>query len=148
MKLIEEVFGQKISADTLWSFYKTHQIAFRTGKAVYRTAVNNQPELLQKRIDFAKFLANALCASKDFGVIFQDETTFNSFTIKKCSWSSRQDEPLLHHRNDSRISTTVFGAIGNKMKAPCFKFGRSTNKIEFMEYLHDIHKACKKSTKK
>lgn len=61
-----------------------------------------------------------------------DETTFNSYVVKKRSWANNKDEPLLHHRNNLRHNWTVYGAIGNCLKKPAvYSLGLSTNQHEY-----------------
>ena len=47
-------------------------------------------------------------------VLYVDETTFNSFTVLKRSWSTKED-PNMHAGAQKRFSTTIFGAIGQPL---------------------------------
>ena len=59
-------------------------------------------------------------------IIYMDETTFNSFTIKKKSWSTREHINL-HHIDNKWFTVTVYGAIGSCLTEPVYMFGPSTN---------------------
>lgn len=74
--------------------------------------------------------------------IYQDETTFHSWMQKAKSWS-RKDSPVYHARNNKRVSTTVYGAIGHCLQHGVFVLGRSTNQNEFQEFLRQVKAAVK-----
>ena len=70
-----------------------------------------------------------------------DETTFNSFTVLKRSWSTKAD-PNLHARAKKRFNTTVYGTIGLPLGARnryhFVKLGTTTNRTEFLEYITEL----------
>lgn len=99
---------------------------------------SNQIKL--ERQKFAKIIANLISRRKP--LIYVDETTFNSWSIKDKSWSISKEQ-VLHARNNKRLSTTVYGAIGDCLKKPVFKLGQSTNSLEFMQFLLDVKRALR-----
>lgn len=113
VEIIRRVLGIQTSYSTLRRFYKSNRITFQTAKQVYRNYLVQQPQLDVQRRQFAVILANLI--KKKTPLIYQDETTCNSFMAKKKSWSTRRDVNV-HHRNNERHSCTVFGAIGDCLK--------------------------------
>ena len=75
---------------------------------------------------------------KDAALVYIDETTYSSVSLRRCSWASTED-PVLHQKNNKQMRCTVIGGIGK-----CLKDGRvmnlaaSTNKAEFMKFLVDL----------
>lgn len=79
---------------------------------------------MARRVEFAKMMGNLI--QRATPIIYMDETTFNSFTIKKKSWSTREHINL-HHIDNKWFTVTVYGAIGSCLTEPVYMFGQSTN---------------------
>ena len=70
-------------------------------------------------------------------VIFQDETTFNSWSLKMKSWQ-HPDRVNEHVRPGPRFSVTVYGAIGTPLTGAVFSLGTSTNQVEYREFVRKV----------
>ena len=129
-----------VSARTVWAFYRSRNITFRTGKAVYRQFVTQSERLLEERSSFAALIGNLVLARQD-NLIYVDETTYASNSIPRRSWSSR-DDPVLHQKNSKQMRRTVIGGIGRCLtNGRVMNLARSTNKAEFQSFLVDLKQA-------
>ena len=90
--ILRQTYNLDISHDTLWRFYRDRKVTHVTGKATYRRYINQKDNIDDKRKAFAKLLGNLIRAKKP--IIYVDETTFNSWSLKKKSWASSDYEPL------------------------------------------------------
>ena len=135
--MMDRLWNVKISFNTLQCFYKSHSLSYKSCKAVYRTYLERQPHLDAERRRFALLLANLL--EKKVPIIYQDETTCNSFFVKSKSWSLRGQRNV-HHRDNKRFSVTIFGALSEALQGNfCYMFGGGTTAREYQQFL----KLCK-----
>ena len=51
-----------VSTHTVWAFYRSRNITFRTGKAVYRQYVTQSERMLEERSSFAALIGNLVLA--------------------------------------------------------------------------------------
>ena len=91
----------------------------------------------RERLAFAQLLAKLSIHHKD-RLLFFDETTYNSFTCLKRSWSTLKD-PNMHARAKKRFNVTVFGTIGlplgERNRFHFVKLGTSTEREQFLAYI-------------
>ena len=63
-----------------------------------------------------------------------DETTYNNQTILPRSWAPRHKH-MEHFISSERLSVTIFGAIGNCLRAPVYMLAQSTTIVNFKAFL-------------
>ena len=122
--MIERVWQFKMSTTQLAKLYRHHLIKYRAAKQVYRYSITNAARLERQRKEFAEVLGNLI--TRRSPLIYMDETTFTSWSIKKKSWSTRLDINQ-HPIDDKRFTVTVYGAIGSCLSEPVYMLGSSTN---------------------
>ena len=102
--------------------------------------MSDRTKLDEERSQFALLLARLSLNNWD-KVLWFDETTYNSFTCLKRSWSTRKD-PNLHPRAKRRWNTTVYGTIGlplgERNKYHYVKLGTSTERVQFLQYCKEL----------
>ena len=137
VKIIWSLHRVKVSYYSLQQFCKHHNVTYKSSKAVYRSYISNQPRLTTERKQFSLLLGN-LIANK-VPLIYQDETTCNSFIVRKKSWSIKYKRNI-HHRDNKRFSVTILGAISEHLQGKiCFMLAPTTNAASYQEFL----KLCK-----
>ena len=117
-----------MSTTQLAKLYRHHLIKYRAAKQVYRYSITNAARLERQRKEFAEVLGNLI--TRRSPLIYMDETTFTSWSIKKKSWSTRLDINQ-HPIDDKRFTVTVYGAIGSCLSEPVYMLGSSTNQVEY-----------------
>jgi hypothetical protein len=91
-------------------------------------------ELKFNRMKFAIKLARVV-SNPNERCIYVDETTFNTWQRPDRAWM-RSDERVRIPLDSTRVGrVTLYGAIGDGLRHPVFHFGRSTNTIDFLEFL-------------
>ena len=134
--MIEQIYGTRISFNTLQAFYKARLVTYKSCKAVYRTYLQRKPQLDAARQQFAGLLGNLI--ERKAPLVYQDETTCNSFFVKPKSWS-RQYERNEHHRDNKRFSVTVFGALSDALQGNfCYMLGNTTNAANYQKFLREV----------
>ena len=133
--LVHKVTNYKPSHFLLWEFYRANDIAWKTGKAIYRKEKSLEKTLQKERLVFSRIIAKLI--EEKVPLIYMDETTFNTWQMKTKSWSSKSDI-VYHHRPSTRLGITVFGAIGKCLKKPMFMTARSTNKEDYMRFMNQV----------
>ena len=85
-----------------------------------------KPELDRKRVKVAELLANVI--QKQIPIVWQDESSLNSFTTVAIRSWSRRDAVNIHHRDAKRFSVTVYGAISSHLEGKfVYMLGTSHN---------------------
>ena len=108
--IVNKVFDFKLSKSTLQRFYSRENIRYKARKQVYKTYLLQQPRLDKERKLFSHVLASLIY--QNVPVIYQDESSFNSWFCKSKSWTN-QYQANIHAINNKRISVNVFGAVGH-----------------------------------
>lgn len=112
VEIIRRVFRVQISKTSLLRFYSMNGITYTAGKQVYRAYLLRQPHLEMEQRQFALLLGNLI--KKKVPLIYMDESSCNSFSVKHKSWSLKECVNV-HHRDNKRFSVTIYGAISEAL---------------------------------
>ena len=92
--------------------------------------------LIEERARYAVQLASLIEEGSD--IIYVDETTFNTHLRAKRTYMYPECPVNIEISNRRLSGVTLFGAIGSCLQKPVFMTGRSTNSLEFREFLLKI----------
>ena len=65
--------------------------------------------------------------------------------LQKKSWATRTD-PNQHYLNRGRHTRTVYGCVGESLAKPVYMFALSTNKIDYIRFLHLVARSVRSTT--
>ena len=135
--LLREQLGVTVSTSTLWQFYRANGVSFRTGTAVYRQYITQSERMTRDRSAFSRLVAN-LIANRESQIIYVDETTYSTVSLKPKSWAPSK-HPNLHAKNNKQMRRTLIGGIGTCLiGGRCMRLAKSTNQIDFRTFLVDL----------
>ena len=106
--LLGRLFGLTIGINTLYCFYKAHNIAYLTAGRCYDIAVRQRVSLDSQRRTFAQLLGNVIVSGR--GLLYVDESSFTNWSIAQKSWVTRGDTHL-HCLPNTRFSVTVYACV-------------------------------------
>ena len=123
----------KICSRTLAYWYKKNGITLSTPMMRPMGALKRK-KLRQEQADWAWSMTKYM--EKGYDIIWIDETTTNVWDHRGKIWHDRKYEPVTIHRAADRgKSVTVYGGLVMKTGRLHHMFGKSTNKVEFIEFL-------------
>ena len=94
--------------------------------------MKRQSQLDTERFKYAQKLNECILAGRN--LIYIDETTVNSNMRLDRVWQY-EDKPVDIVLGKRIGGLTIYGAIGNCLKAPVFTLGASTNTEEFKSFM-------------
>ena len=72
---------------------------------------------------------------RDFGILYIDETSTHLWDNRGKVWQYPQDKLRIARNPDRGHGITVFGCLFSTDSRVRFTFGKSTNKLEFLDFL-------------